>query len=64
MCSIFPVDQNEGTFIPQKDGKNFADLRDLPTNANYPGGVQMTKFMTFLHKYAANMYSIHEIKTF
>ena len=45
MRSIFPVDRNEGTFIPQKDGKIFADLRDLPENANYPEGGQMNKFM-------------------
>ena len=64
MCSLFPVDQNEEIFIPQKDGKIFADLRDLPTNANHPEGGQMTKFMTFLHKYVANMYSSREIKTY
>ena len=64
MCSIFPVDQNEGTFIPLKDGQFVSDLRELPTKANYPDGGQMTKFMTFLHKYAANMYSTREIKTF
>ena len=39
-------------------------MGELPTNANYPDGGQMTKFLTFLHKYAANMYSTREIKTF
>ena len=64
MHSIFPVDLNGGTFIPQNDGKIFADLRELPTNTDYPRGVPMTKFLTFLHKYAANMYSTREIKNF
>ena len=64
MCYISPVDQNEGTFIPQKDGIFLADLQDFPKNATYPGGVQMTKLMIFLHKYAANMYSTREIKNF
>ena len=64
MCSIFPVDLNGETFIPQNVKKNFADLGKLPKNTDHPKGVPMTKFLTFLHKYAANMYSTREIKIF
>ena len=64
MHSIFLVHLNGGTFIPHSDGKIFSYLQELPTNANYPDGGQMTKFLTLLHKYAANMYSTREIKTF
>ena len=64
MCSLFAVDQDDGFFVPEKDGKIFANLQDLPTKAEYPGNRKMNTFMTFLHKYAANMYSSREIKTF